>query len=164
MASFKEAFLHTIEMEGGYANHKADRGGETMWGITKKVARANGYYKSMRELPKDIAMEIYKDNYWDPLRLDQVNNQITANELFDTAVNMGVGTSAKFLQTACNWLGSTQLKVDGRVGQKTLQAMSYINSRNLLKMLNGLQFERYRRICILRPSQKVFFRGWLRRV
>src|SRR3546814_3701756 len=33
----------TIGKEGGYSNHPADKGGPTMWGITERVARKNGY-------------------------------------------------------------------------------------------------------------------------
>ena len=32
-----------IEREGGYVNHAADRAGQTAFGITEGVARANGY-------------------------------------------------------------------------------------------------------------------------
>ena len=44
-----------IDCEGGYANHPADRGGPTKYGITEAVARAHGYSGAMRNLPRDEA-------------------------------------------------------------------------------------------------------------
>ena len=44
-----------IEREGGYANHPADKGGATCFGITEAVARAHGYTGGMRDLPRDEA-------------------------------------------------------------------------------------------------------------
>ena len=41
-----------IEREGGYANHPADKGGPTCFGITEAVARAHGYAGAMRDLPR----------------------------------------------------------------------------------------------------------------
>ena len=35
MADFKVAFAKTIRFEGGYVNHKADKGGETYKGIAR---------------------------------------------------------------------------------------------------------------------------------
>src|SRR3546814_13966192 len=43
----------TIGKEGGYSNHPADKCGPTMWGITERVARKNGYTGDMRNLPRD---------------------------------------------------------------------------------------------------------------
>ena len=39
-----------IAREGGYVNDPRDAGGETNWGITKAVARANGWAGPMRQL------------------------------------------------------------------------------------------------------------------
>ena len=53
-----------LDREGGYTNHPADRGGETNHGITAAVARANGYAGTMRDLPLDTALTIYRKLYW----------------------------------------------------------------------------------------------------
>ena len=45
----------TIGREGGYSNHPADRGGETIWGITAAVARRNGYAGAMRSMPREAS-------------------------------------------------------------------------------------------------------------
>ena len=62
MSIFESLFNRLMEHEGGYINHPNDPGGETMWGVTKRVARANGYTGSMRNLPKSTAQVIaHKD-------------------------------------------------------------------------------------------------------
>ena len=43
----------TIGHEGRYSNHADDTGGETMFGITKAVARSNGYGGPMGQLTRD---------------------------------------------------------------------------------------------------------------
>lgn len=168
MANFEQAYKHTLFLEGGYSNHPADRGGKTKFGITHKTLKV--YNKDMGEnfvidkIDLSVAMKIYRKYYWDALHLNNFRSQAVANELFDTGVNMGIGTSAKFLQESCNLLGHIPLKVDGRIGPLTINASDRINSVILLKCLNGLQFEKYRKIIRLHPRQKVFFKGWLRRV
>ena len=59
-----------IAREGGFGDHPADRGGETRWGITEAVARADGWSGPMRDLPRDRAVAIYRRLYWSRPRLD----------------------------------------------------------------------------------------------
>lgn len=89
-----------IDREGGYSNHPSDRGGATRWGITEKVARANGYTGDMRALPRETAMEIYRRLYWRKPGYDRVAKYVplVAAELFDTGVNMGTQMATSFLQ------------------------------------------------------------------
>src|SRR3546814_5226429 len=53
----------TIGKEGGYSNHPADKGGPTMWGITERVARKNGYNGDMRHPPREQEVAIYRQEY-----------------------------------------------------------------------------------------------------
>ncbi len=98
MANVASALEKTLANEGGYVNNPADKGGETIWGITKETAVANGYKRAMKDMPLAYAKSIYKKEYWDTLRLDEVNNQVIAEIAFDIGVNAGVGTAAKMLQ------------------------------------------------------------------
>lgn len=50
MAIFDTLFDRLMKHEGGYVNNPNDPGGETMWGVTKAVARQYGYTGSMRQL------------------------------------------------------------------------------------------------------------------
>lgn len=184
MADFLKAFVITLGNEGGYSNNPSDAGGETYAGISRKFnpnwegwkivdrSKVNGQFKptvSDKAL-LDIAVQyFYKNNYWDTIRLSEVNNQDIANELFDTSVNMGSTTGIKLIQEACNLLNNEgklypDIDVDGKIGPKTL---STINSHpypvTLFNLLNILQGEKYVNICRAKPSQEVFMRGWLNR-
>lgn len=172
--SFLSAFEHTVGIEGRYSNDATDRGGETMYGITVRVARANGYNDEMREMPLSVAKAIYKLQYWDLLKLDEVNemSEAVAFELFDTAVNMGVSTSGEFLQRALNVLNLSgsiyqDMKVDGVVGPVTVAALRELLRKRgkpgavvMCNMLNSLQGCRYISIAERDQSQEKFEFGW----
>lgn len=163
-----------IKREGGYVNHANDRGGATCYGITEAVARAFGYAGDMRNLPRDAALQIYKQRYWIQPRFNLVNDiaPAIAEELLDTGVNMGVAVAARCLQRALNALnlrGSVypDLTIDGNLGAITLAALrAYLNKRGndgvtvLLRALNAQQGERYLSIAEADPRQEDFVFGW----
>ena len=164
-----------LDREGGYCNHPADRGGETKYGITAAVARANGYAGAMRDLPLDMARAIYRRLYWLGPRFDAVAEQAAgiAAELFDTGVNMGPPVAAAFLQRALNALNRgasdyPDMPVDGRIGDTTLAALTAFLKRRgaggetvLLKAIEALQGERYVALAEGRPANEAFLYGWL---
>lgn len=165
-----------IEREGGYANHPADRGGATNFGITEAVARAHGYAGSMRKLPRYEAAAIYRRLYWLRPRFDQVAKRTpaVAAELFDTGVNMGPAVAVTFLQRALSALNRNRvdyadLVPDGRIGTATLAALdTFLKLRGgksgedvLLRALDALQGERYIRLAERRPANEAFLYGWL---
>ena len=120
-----------------------------------------------------MAQEIYKYNYWNPLNLYGIQRQITANKIFDIAVNMGIRPAGKILQKSCNkiihkYLSSKliKLKVDGIVGRVTLNVVNKINeyvADDFIDMICKMQKNRYLWIVSIRPTQMVFLKGWLRR-
>jgi lysozyme family protein len=165
-----------VEREGGYVNHRADRGGATCFGITEAVARAHGYAGAMRQLPREDAAAIYRRLYWLRPRFDQIarRSRRIAAELFDTGVNMGPAVAATFLQRALTALNRQardycDLVPDGRVGPQTLAALDgFLAARGqgsgetvLLRALEALQGERYLRLAERRPANEAFLYGWL---
>src|SRR3954452_19234497 len=165
-----------IEREGGFVSHPADKGGPTCFGITQAVARAHGYAGSMRQLPRQEAVVIYRRLYWLRPRRDEVAKPSgrLAAELFDTGVNMGPAVAITFLQralTALNRNGKDypDLVPDGRVGVATLGALdAFLAVRGqssgetvLLRALEALQGERYLRLAERRPANEAFLYGWL---
>lgn len=164
-----------MEREGAFVDHPDDKGGPTMYGITEKVARLHNFDGPMRHMPKSLAAQIYRDQYWSAPHFDRVAmlTQKVAEELLDTGVNMGVGVAGQFLQRALNALNNqgthySDLVVDGLVGNGTLGALkSYLDRRQhegervLLKALNCLQGERYIAIAEARERNESFVFGWL---
>lgn len=164
-----------LAREGGYSNHPADKGGETCWGITVAVARANGYGGDMRVLSQTVAQNIYNNEYWLKPGFEVVNQLTTkvAEELFDTGVNCGVGTASRLLQRSLNLFNLqgtlyADLPVDGSIGPKTLTALAaYLKTRGpegetvLLRALNCLQGMHYIDIAEANKSQEAFIYGWL---
>lgn len=174
MTPFEKALKHTLGLEGGYSNHPLDSGGATKYGITAQRARAFGYFGDMRDLPLDVAKRIYKSGYWDIIRLDQVAEvaEPVALEMFDTGVNCGPATAAKFLQRALNIFnqGGTHypdLEVDGLVGMNTLAALRAFVARRgklgvqvLVEALNSQQGAFYTDLAERRPKDEAFTFGW----
>lgn len=164
-----------LQREGGFVDDPADRGGATNFGITEAVARAAGYAGPMRALPEAKARAIYRGRYWSGPGFDQVAALAPgiAAELFDTAVNMGVGTAIGFLQRSLNALNRQgrdwpDIEVDHRIGSETLAALRGLTQARgaggeavLLKALRALKGARYIAIAEARPANERFLFGWL---
>lgn len=167
MNTFDKAFKEVLQFEGGYSDHKADRGGKTKYGITEQVARVNGYIGDMRDLPLEKAKEIYYKNYFVNHNYHLLPEAI-AVEMFDQAVNMGCVTANKHLQRVLNLLlDSDSVAVDGVLGPITAryaEAVYKVYPTDMVRWLNILQGARYLEIIESNPSQKVFARGWGKRV
>jgi lysozyme family protein len=164
-----------IGREGGYANHPADKGGPTRWGVTEAVARAHGYKGDMRDFPRADAVIIYRRLYWFKPGFDRVADVLPdiAAELFDTGINMGPATATGFLRRAINALnrnGSdfTDVPRDGIVDDAVMAALTAFTTKRgaagqavLLKAIEALQGERYVRLSETRPANEAFLYGWL---
>jgi len=153
MSVFNTIFDRLMQHEGGYVNHPNDPGGETMWGVTKRVARAHGYYGSMRSLPKSLAKDITEKSYYKAVKGDQLDRLI-AWQLTDAAYNHGNRRAVKFLQAA---VGARQ---DGLIGPRTLAAVAAMDKNDVVFLFNAERIEFYTRL----RTWQTFGRGWARRV
>ncbi|MBN8852209.1 MAG: hypothetical protein BGO55_00510 [Sphingobacteriales bacterium 50-39] len=183
MADFEIAYKATIRVERGYANNPNDTGGETYGGVSRNNWPQWSGWKIIDELKgkpgfgaalqanKDLQAAMrgfYQVNFWDVLRLNQVQDQPIANELFDLAVNCSSKIAALFLQRSLNVLNKQgkfypDIVVDGVVGAGTLNALAKANQKDVLKCIVALQGARYIGIAENRASQEEFMAGWIRR-
>lgn len=160
-----------IAVEGGYVNHPSDPGGETNYGITKKVAVQHGYTGSMKDMPESVAFDIYADSYIAKPRFDLVIevSEPVGTKLVDMGVNVGQGRAAKWYQTALNSFSRgcvdyPCITADGAIGAKTITAhKNLINKRGsvmscklLLRGLDSLQGTHYMGL----TSLATFNVGW----
>lgn len=169
---FYIAWSRTLGHEGRYSNDPDDPGKETMWGITIGLARHYKYLGPMADMPVETARVIAKVEFWDKLRLDYIANLCPklAYEMFDTAYNMNHAAAGKFLQEWLNAFDDAGLTVDGKVGDKTLQALCYFLNRRgveeggevLYKALNCSQGARYKDLIHANPKLRKFGYGWMK--
>ncbi|KAB0593770.1 glycoside hydrolase family 108 protein [Cupriavidus gilardii] len=151
--TFDQAFDLLMGHEGGYSDHPSDPGGETMWGVTARVARLHGYYGPMRQLPRETAKAIAKAAYWNAVRADELPAAVRF-DTFDTAYNSGVKQAVKLLQRAA------ASQDDGVLGPKTLAAARAMPAAKLVLRFNA---ERLQFLTGL-PTWASFGKGWARRV
>ncbi|QNX03329.1 glycoside hydrolase family 108 protein [Acinetobacter seifertii] len=151
--TFDEVFERTIGHEGGYVNNPKDPGGETNWGITIKTARENGYTGSMKSMSRLQAKEIYRVAFWNRAKCDQYAGAISY-QIFDAAVNHGIGNAIRMLQRAVGVLD------DGAVGDKTLGAIKKMTLDDVLILFVAERLEFYTKLSTFNS----FGRGWARRV
>jgi lysozyme family protein len=152
MSAFDVVFANTLAIEQGYSNNPADPGGATMWGITERVARANGYMGDMRQLPQATASAIAKKVYWDPYLLDQMP-VVVGFQVFDIVYNGG--QAVKWLQQAL------AVTADGVVGAQTVAAARAADPWKVVALMNASRLEYYAGLGQLWPT---FGKGWARRV
>ena len=152
----KENFDKCLEMllhhEGGYVWHEEDPGGETNLGVTKKVYQDWGGTKDMIDLTVEDVAPIYKKNYWDRCKCDELSSGLDW-AVFDWAVNSGTRRVSKALQKACG------AERDGVIGNKTL---ALANGQDVKYMIEEISVMRQSFYESLRTF-KTFGRGWTRR-
>ena len=155
--NWKSSLEKILHHEGGYVNHPKDPGGETNLGVTKRVYEEWGGTKDMKDLLVEDVNPIYKKNYWDKCKCDDLPNGLDLC-VFDFGVNAGPGRAAKFLQ---RMIGTT---VDGGIGPNTLKAVdTYVEENGLETAIENYQSARQSYYEEL-STFDTFGKGWTRRV
>lgn len=177
MADFTTAFRRTDKFEGGYCNDENDRGGETYRGIArnfhpdwkgwdviddyKKIATSN---KEIDKLCKGnqelewLVESFYKINFWDTIKGDDIIYQNVANNIYDFAVNSGVGRASKYAQRVVG------VKDDGEIGKISIKAINGYNPQMFVDRYKENRISFVRKIVENDASQEVFIDGWINRI
>ena len=151
---FYQEITKVIGREGGYVNDPDDPGGETKYGISKKA-----YPKvDIKNLTLDDAVEIYKDEYWLPTKVERLPDKLQG-QYFDMVVNQGIAKSVKILQRACNGKNKDKIEVDGKIGPNTIKAARKLESDRL----RAYRIMEYSRLAMTRPKLEKYYYGWVRR-
>jgi lysozyme family protein len=89
---------------------------------------------------------------------DEIANQYVAENIFDTAVNMGVRTASKLVQITLD-----VKPADGIIGPQTLKAINQANPEMFLAKFTLAKIARYANICNRNKSSRKFLLGWINR-
>ena len=151
-----------------------------MYGIIKTEARANGYNGAMRDLPREVACEIYLRKYWKNNGLMKIESFIVGLCIFDFFVNSG-SRGATIAQETVNAIytnrtGSVQfgksadaaglkpIAVDGQMGDKTFEAINKIPPFVFISIYNVLQEDKYEDLMRNNSKLRSFDKGWENRI
>lgn len=180
MANFKSSFELMSKMEFNNPNNCLHRNkgenGLTFWGIYESANPSWSGWNMVRntlssfgdikaassrlyndEWLKGKVMQFYKTNYWDKLKLDRVDSQKIADEMFCFGVNAGVGTSARIAQRVVG------VDADGIIGDGSLEAINSFDESEFDTRFDELEIEYYNKIIKNKPSLNVFRKGWTTR-
>ena len=172
MAKFNLALLKVLSHEGGYVNDPDDLGGETYkgisrnahgtwagWQIIDKCKISPDFPKSLNTniLLQSLIEKFYLDTFWKPLKADQIQNQTSAESVFDFAVNTGLSTSVRLVQSIVG------TKIDGVIGAITLNKINSMDFGHFQAALTVAKMEYYINIIRKRPTSKKFLLGWISR-
>ena len=153
LTKFDDIIEVTLHHEGGYVHDPKDLGGETNYGIAKRF-----YPKvDIKNLTKEGAKEIYKKDYWDKNKVDDLTDDLK-HIFFDMCVNMGKRTAVKVLQRAAVNRGK-DIEVDGGLGPMTIKALKGVE----IDRVRAYRVKFYVDLITSRPEQEKFFLGWFRR-
>ncbi len=145
---FDTAFDRLMGHEGGYVNNPADPGGETNWGISKRQYPD----VDIKNMTRDQAKAIYLRDFWDRGHMSEFDPAV-AFQVFDFAVNSGIETAIRKLQTAAG------VADDGHIGPVTVAAIKNRGVNDMLMLLTAERIEYQAKL----KNGDTFWRGWMRR-
>ena len=166
MAKSELLFKKIEKWEGGWSDHKNDKGGKTNMGITLKTWKSMGYDKTddgiideedLKLIDRSDVFNLFKKHFWDKCKGDNIISQSLANMIVDWYWNSGT-IAIKRLQRLLS------LKDDGVFGSKTLASVNGVMPREFLRFLQTDRKKFIEELCEKDPSQKVFLNGWMNRI
>ncbi len=146
---FDTAFNRVIGHEAGYVNNPDDPGGETKWGISKRSYPT----LNIKNLTREDAYNIYYKDFWLVIDAEFLPNSVIY-QLFDFAVNSGIGTAIRYLQRA---LGVAD---DGHFGPISKRAAQRTTETDMIMNLNAERLDYMTRLSNWPNAGK----GWARRI
>lgn len=176
-ADVNKSLVVVFGHEGGLQCDRDDPGnwtggkvGKGRQGCTKFGIATNTYPTlDIRNLTLKRAGELYKRDFWEPLRLGEFESQGLATEIFDTAVNCGRGTGGNIVIQLVNIFGPAHYPLNGRPNAEMIEWINKYtrkktNRVTFYKALNVLQGERYLQIIGHNPKMAKYSNSWFARV
>lgn len=106
---------------------------------------------------KNTVDEIFIFNYWDRMKLDYIENDKVALEMFLFGVLAGTKNSVKIAQKIVG------VQQDGIIGNITIGAINNYNEETFDKRFDELEVEYFEKIIDNNPKLAIYLNGWKNR-
>lgn len=159
--------LHVNRGENGYTFmgiYQSAHPSLELWKIIRqKLQQYNGdtelagsiLYDNPRVI--ELVEHFYKREFWDKAKLDKVNSQHVANEIFIFGVVSDMPPAIRAAQRA---VGVLQ---DGIVGEKTLRALNSFDENVFNEIYDVFEKEHFEKVAFNNPSKAWALKGWKNR-
>ena len=165
MADATLAVPKILKWEGGWADNPNDPGGATMEGITLNTFIG---YRLKNNLPRpskdDLRnisdqewFDVFKQEFWDDLRADEINNQSDANLAIDWFW-MSWHAASKGIQRTVG------VYPDGEIGDESIAAINAMDPEELFHAMKAARIAYYETIIRKNPHLETFRDGWTNRL
>ena len=164
-ANFDTSFNKTIKHEGNTV-FRSKFGEVSKYGITKHTLSSYNKTKKtnykVEHLELAVAKDIYKERYWNELKLNSLNNQSLANHIFDYGVNSGIYKARKDLQATCNELITEyNLSIQGDTIEVLNVLLEHIEDIKIIEKYKNKRFSFLKR---LGTKWDTYGKGWTKRI
>jgi lysozyme family protein len=152
--NFKACLDLVLKSEGGWVNNPNDPGGETNFGVTKRVWEeyVGHPVESLKKLTKEEVAPLYELKYWRPCYGELLPRGLDYL-CFSFGINAGCGRSIKDLQKSIGVIS------DGIIGPRVMQKLRESNIADVIKVFSESRREYYKSL----KSFPIFGRGWISR-
>ena len=132
------------------------------WGLVKQVLKGKTLKEASVILYNNsdlvaLVYELYKREFWDKMRLDEVESDLKASEIFVLGVNVGTKVAIKLTQTLLN------VAVDGVMGTQTLNALNAYDEDKFNVEFDSYEIAYYASLASKNPKLKIYANGWKNR-
>lgn len=161
-----EEALHKNKNETGFTYMGIYRSAHQGWQGWKIVDSELVFGKNIKEISKRLFANIeltkmvydfYNQEFWNKMRLDEINSQQIADEMFIFGVNTQPKTAIKTAQKL------VEVAIDGIIGPKTIKVLNCFDENVFSVEFDKLEIEYYEKLALLNPAHKVHLRGWRNR-
>lgn len=132
------------------------------WGLVKQVLKGKTLKEASVILYNNsdlvaLVYEFYKREFWDKMRLDEVESDLKASEVFIFGVNVDTKPAVRVLQRLLN------VTVDGVMGAQTLKALNAYDEGKFNVEFDSYEIAYYASLVSKNPKLKIYANGWKNR-
>lgn len=161
-----ENVLHKNPTESGYTYMGIYQKAHPKWEGWKIILEYIEKYKNIKiasknlytnELLTDLVNLFYKKSFWDIAKLDLVNSQKIASEIFIFGVNVGMGIAIKTAQKL------VMSNVNGLSDDRTILALNSFDEKVFDAEYDRLEQKYYETLIAANSKFKIYANGWRNR-